>query len=105
MKAALAIIFFACVAGSMAADARLEIFDQLLQQGHAVATTIFQQLQSQIMAFAQQALGQISTLIGSIGGRFDFQGLLSQFQAVIAPLINQTLSGLLGSLAGLIGGM
>jgi hypothetical protein len=106
MKAALALIFFACVAGSMAADARLEIFDQLLQQGHAVAITIFQQLQSQIMAFAQQALGQISTLIGTIGGRFnfDFEGLLSQFQAVIAPLINQTLSGLLGSLAGLIGG-
>ncbi|CAF1668304.1 unnamed protein product, partial [Adineta ricciae] len=37
MKAALAIIFFACVAGSMAADARLQIVDQLLAQGQGIA--------------------------------------------------------------------
>ncbi|CAF3051041.1 unnamed protein product, partial [Rotaria sp. Silwood2] len=44
MKAALALIFFACVAGSMASDARSQFVDQLVQEGQAIASTVLTHL-------------------------------------------------------------
>merc|ERR1711972_30591 len=85
MKAALAIIFFACVAGSMAADARVQIFDQLLAQGQGIAQQIFSQLQATVLATIQTALGQLSAAIGG-------------------QLAGQALSSVLGSLSGILGG-
>merc|ERR1711972_395005 len=102
MKAALAIIFFACVAGSMAADARVQIFDQLLAQGQGIAQTIFSQLQATVMQTIQTALGQLSA---AIGGRFDlFNDLINQFKPILEQLAGQALSSVLGSLSGILGG-
>merc|ERR1711972_974388 len=98
MKAALAIIFFACVAGSMAADARVQIFDQLLAQGQGIAQQIFSQLQATVLATIQTALGQLSA---AIGGRFD---LFNQFKPILEQLAGQALSSVLGSLSGILGG-
>jgi len=105
MKAALALIFFACVAGSMASDAHNNFLSQLAQQGQAVAQTVFNQLQQQILALAQQAIGQISTLVGSFG-RFDLNisTILDQLKALLATHANQALVQVLGSLQGLMGG-
>ncbi|CAF5226046.1 unnamed protein product, partial [Rotaria magnacalcarata] len=50
MNAALALIFFACVAGSMASDARGQIVDQLLQQGQVIAQSVMSLLQQQLFA-------------------------------------------------------
>jgi len=106
MKAALALIFFACVAGSMASDARNQFFNQLVQQGQAVAGTVLSQLQQQILGLVQQAVGQLSSLVGSIGGRFDFNfnAIVDQFKPLLSGLINQALGQVLGGLSGLIGG-
>ncbi|CAF0992684.1 unnamed protein product [Adineta ricciae] len=101
MKAALAIIFFACVAGSMAADARLQIVDQLLAQGQGIAQQIFSQLQATILATIQSAVGQISA---AIGGRFDFNEIVNQFKPILEQLAGQALSQVLGSLSGIFGG-
>merc|ERR1711972_1287380 len=102
MKAALAIIFFACVAGSMAADARVQIFDQLLAQGQGIAQQIFSQLQATVLATIQTALGQLSA---AIGGRFDlFNDLINQFKPILEQLAGQALSSVLGSLSGILGG-
>jgi len=107
MKAALALVFFACIAGSMASTARAGVFDQLLAQGQVVAQGIFAQLQQTVLALVQQAVGQLSSLVGSIGGRFnfDFDALLQQFNTVLAQFANGALAQVLGGLSGLIGGM
>jgi len=104
MKVALAIIFFACIAGSMASDARGQFVDQLIQQGQAVAQTVFGLLQQQILALAQQAVAQLGQLAGSLG-RFDFNfgQIVDQFKPIVAGLINQALGSVLGSLTTLIG--
>ena len=107
MKAALALIFFACVAGSMAADARGELLGQLVSQGQTVVQGILAQVQTQIFGLVQQALGQLTSLVGSIGGRFDinFNAILDQFKPLLTNALNQVLGGVLGSLAGVLGGM
>ena len=106
MKAALALIFFACFAGTMATDARIQLLDQLAQQGQGIAQAIFGQVQQQILALAQQAFGQITSLIGSFGGRFDFDfgSLLGGLESFIAPLANQAIQSLLSGLTGFLSG-
>jgi len=107
MKAALAIIFFACVAGSMASDARSQLLGQLVQQGQVVAQTVLSQLQQQILGFVQQAVGQLSNLVGSLG-RFDlninFNDILAQFKPLLMGSVNQVLAQVLSSIQGVIGG-
>ncbi|CAF4021063.1 unnamed protein product, partial [Rotaria sordida] len=107
MKAALALIFFACVAGSMASSDRDQFFGQLVQEGQVMAQTVFTYLQNQILGFVQHAFGELSSLVASVG-RFDFQtiinGLLGQFKPMLGSLVNQALSSVLGGLSGLIGG-
>jgi hypothetical protein len=105
MKAALALVFFACIAGSMASTARAGIFDQLLAQGEVLAQGIFAQLQQSVLGFIQQAVSQLSSLVGSIGGRFDFnfQAILDQFKPLLAQFANQALAQVLGGLQGIIG--
>jgi phage-related protein len=107
MKAALALVFLACIAGSMASDARNQFIDQLVQQGHLVAQTVLSQLQQQILGFVQQAVGQLSALVGSFGGRFDFNfnTILDQIKPIVTGLINQALVQVLAGLQGIIGGM
>lgn len=108
MKAALALIFFACVAGSMATDARSQFIDQLVQQGQAIATTVAGQLQQQLLSLVQQALGQLSSLVASIGRidlNIDFQGIFNQIKPLLIGQVNQALSTILSGLSGLIGGM
>jgi hypothetical protein len=104
MKAAIALIFFACFAGSMAADHN-QFLAGLLQQGQAVAQTVIAQLQQQVLQLVQQAVGSLSALVGSLG-RFDFDlsTLFDQFKPLLDGLLNQALGGILGSLQGLIGG-
>jgi hypothetical protein len=106
MKAALALVFFACIAGSMASNVRAGFFDQLLAQGEVVAQSIFAQLQQTVLGLVQQAVGQLSSLVGSIGGRFDFDfaSIFAQFQPLLAQFANQALGQILGGLSGLIGG-
>jgi hypothetical protein len=105
MKAALALVFFACIAGSMASSQ--SIGQQLLAQGQAVAQTIFAQLQQTVMGLVQQAVGQLSSLVGSLGGRFDFDfaAIINQFKPLVDQFISQALGQVLGGLSGLIGGM
>ena len=81
MKAALALVFFACIAGSMASTNPGQIIEQLVQQGQVVAQTVLSQLQQQILNLVQNAVGQLSTLVGSIG-RFDidFNQIVNQVQ-------------------------
>ncbi len=105
MKAALALIFFACVTGSMAQSIQEQILGGLLQQGQGLIQTIVGSLNGQIQNILQGALGQLSGLLSSIGGRFD---LLQQLLDSFKPMINQAISGLqsqlLSSLGGLFGG-
>jgi len=107
MKAALAIIFFACVAGSMAAD-RTQFLGQLVEQGQAVAQTVFGHLQQQLLKAVEQAVGKLQSLVGSLGGRFDlgfdFNNILSLLKPAVNGLLNDALSKVLGGLSGLIGG-
>ncbi|CAF3815676.1 unnamed protein product [Rotaria sp. Silwood1] len=106
MKAALALIFFACVAGSMASDARSQFVDQLVQEGQVIAQTVLTHLQQQILGYVQQAFGQLTSLVASIG-RFDlastFAPIVDQFKPLLTGFVNQALVSILGSLQGLIG--
>jgi len=106
MKAALALVFLACIAGSMASDARADFVGQLVQQGQAVAQALIGQLQQQILQLVQQAVGQLSSLVGSVGGRFDlnFNSLLDQFKPLLQQLAGQALGSIMGSITGLLGG-
>jgi len=103
MKAVLALVFFACIAGSMAnplTDAVNPMIQQLIQTGQAAAQSVIGALQQQILAIAQQVSGQLSNLLGSFGpGRNDIiGGLMSTLQGLGQQLLQQ----LLGSVAGLI---
>jgi hypothetical protein len=89
---------------NMGPTARAGVFDQLLAQGQVVAQGIFAQLQQQVLNFVQQAVGQLSSLVGSIGGRFDFASLFDQFKPLLEQFANQALAQVLGGLSGLIGG-
>ncbi|CAF3969039.1 unnamed protein product [Rotaria sp. Silwood1] len=106
MKAAFALIFFACVAGSMASDARSQFVDQLVQEGQVIAQTVLPHLQQQILGYVQQAFGQLTSLVASIG-RFDlastFAPILDKFKPLLTGFVNQALVSILGSLQGLFG--
>lgn len=104
MKAILALVFFACIAGSMA-NTPGQLVGQIVQQGQAVAQAVIGQLQSQVSALIQGALGQLSALVGSLGGRLDFGQITEQLQNLLASLTNTVLTQILGGLPGLIGGM
>jgi len=104
MKAALALIFFACVAGSMASDARSQFFDQLLGQGQVVAQSVLAQLQQQVLGLVQNALGQVTSLIGSFGRVDLVNALLEQVKAHLANAVNTVLIQVAGKLTGLFGG-
>jgi len=106
MNAAIALIFFACVAGSMATEARHPIVDQLLAQGQLVMQSTVSMLQTQLMNMATQALGQLTGLIANLGGRLDFNinAILDQFKPLLAQAAQGLLGQLMGSLSGLMGG-
>jgi len=106
MNAAAALIFFACIAGSMASDARVDIMGLLVQQGQGILQSTVAMLQTQLMNIAQQALGHLTGLVASIGGRFDFNinVILDQFKPLLAQAASGLLGQLMGSLSGLIGG-
>jgi hypothetical protein len=101
MKAALALIFFACIAGSMAESP----LQGLLQQGQGIVATIVGTLQGQIQQILHQALGGLSGLLGSIGGRFDFNSIFDAVKPMISQAFNQLLGSLNGGLVNLIGGI
>ena len=105
MKAILALVFFACIAGSMA-NTPSDIVNLITQQGQAIAQTIFGQLQNQVSSLLQGTFGQLAALIGSLGGRvaFNLDDILAQLQALAGSVINAGLTSVLGSLSGLIGG-
>ncbi|CAF4339344.1 unnamed protein product, partial [Adineta steineri] len=106
MNAAIALIFFACIAGSMASDARVDIMELLVQQGQGILQSTMTMLQTQLMNIATQALGHLTGLIGSIGGRvaFSMDALLEQFKPLLAQAASGLLGQLMGQLTGLLGG-
>ena len=105
MNAALALVFLACVTGSMAADARSQVFGQLVQQGQAVVQAVLGQLQQQVLQIVQQAVGQLSSLVGSMGRlTIDVSNIPDQVRPIVGNLINQVLVQLLGGLQGILGG-
>ena len=90
----------------MAADARSQFVQQIVQQGQVVAQSVLGQLQQQILQLVQQAVGQLSNFVGSLGRlTIDLSGVVDQVKPIVGGLINQVLVQLLGSLQGLIGGM
>jgi len=101
MKAAVALIFFACFAGSMAGpiiDQAKEVTSAALQQGQAAVTAVVGQLQQQVTGAILQAL---SGLQATIGGRGDvINTVVGQVQELANNLRDKLLSGLLGVLAG-----
>jgi len=104
MKAALALVFFACIAGSMA-NTPGQALDQLVDQGKAVVQAVLSNLHQQILALTQRTFGQLQNLVGSVGdGRIgmDISAMLGGLQGHITDKINSLLSGLLGGLHGLI---
>jgi len=103
MNAAIALIFFACITGSMAAEG---IVGQLVQQGQVIAQAVIGQLHQQILGLVQQAVGQLSSLVGSLGRfDFDFNAILEQFKPLVSAQINGLLAQALGSIQGLISGL
>ena len=105
MNAVLALVFFACIAGSMASSTNAQLLGQIVQQGQTVAQAVIGQLQQQILTLVQSAVGQLSTLVGSLGRfDFDFSSILGQLQTTVDGLIGQVLGQVLGGLTGLIGG-
>jgi len=107
MKAALALVFFACIAGSMASNSRAGFLTEIQGQLQVVAQSVFAQLQQSILGFVQQAVGGLQSLVGTIGGRFDFnfQALVDQFKPLLEQLAGQALAQVLGGLQGILGGM
>jgi hypothetical protein len=107
MKAALALVFFACIAGSMASDARGDLLNGFFGQSQAIVQAVVSQLNQQLSGVLQQAFGQLTGLLGSIGGRFDFpkfEDLMNLAKPIIDKLTQGLLSQLTGGLAGLMGG-
>jgi hypothetical protein len=106
MKAALALIFFACFAGSMATSMPLE---GLFGQGQSIIQAVVGQLQQQISAMVQQALGHINTLLGSGISRFNFNfnlsSILDAFKPILEQLAGTAVTSLIGDLSGIMGGM
>ncbi|CAF3968904.1 unnamed protein product [Adineta steineri] len=104
MKAAIALIFFACVAGSMAADARGEFMNQLTATGSQFITAALTSLQGSMSAFLTQILGGANQLIGTLGGRFDLlNDMLASLQGMVGQMVPQLLASLLGNLTSMIG--
>jgi len=104
MKAAVALIFFACFAGSMAGpiiDQAKEVTSAALQQGQAAVTAVVGQLQQQVTGAILQAL---SGLQATIGGRAGLGDVVGQVQTVIQGHIDTLRETLLGGLLGLLGG-
>jgi hypothetical protein len=105
MKAALALVFFACIAGSMATDARGQFLDQLVQQGTAIAQTVVGQLQQQILSLAQNVVSQLGQLTASLGRfSFNFDEIVSTLKPILAQHVNTLLAHVLSGIQGLIGG-
>jgi hypothetical protein len=105
MKAALALVFFACIAGSMASNSRAGFLTEIQGQLQVVAQSVFAQLQQSILGFVQQAVGGLQSLVGTIGARFDFnfQALVDQFKPLLEQLAGQALAQVLGGLQGILG--
>jgi len=108
MKAVLALVFFACIAGSMASSGPMQIVDSLIQQGQAVAGAIIGQLQQQIVGFVQNALSQLSSVVGSMAGRAgivtevinNVQQMLEQYAGLALNQVHQFLGSLTQMFAG-----
>jgi hypothetical protein len=107
MKAVLALVFFACIAGSMATNTRGDFLNQLITEGQAVAQTVLGLLQQQILAAAQGAAAQISQLLASLGApaRLDINALLAPLLSALQGQINGLLGQVLQGISGLIGGI
>jgi len=106
MKAALALVFFACIAGSMAAPNNLVA--ELLGQGQAIAQSLLGVAQQQILAAVQGALAHVVGLLGNIG-RLDLGNIVQQLLGQFAPLLQQAAQGALASvtqtITNIIGGI
>jgi hypothetical protein len=104
MKAALALIFFACFAGSMAAPNQL--VEGLLAQGQGIVQAVVGQLHQQITSLVQQAIGHVTGLLAGIGGRLNFNlnDILGNFKPMLDQLTTALLGQISGSLAGIFGG-
>ncbi|UJR09055.1 hypothetical protein I4U23_013303 [Adineta vaga] len=104
MKAALAIILVACVAGSMASDDQSRFIQQLIQQGQAAAQTIMGQLQTNIINSINQAAIQLQPFNDFIESNPFFNNIAEQIKPQIVGPINAALAQIIGGLGGLIGG-
>ncbi|CAF1220326.1 unnamed protein product [Adineta steineri] len=104
MKSAIALIFFACIAGSMANNIGNELLTTLAGHGQQFLNQIVTSLQQNVAALAAQLLGQATQLIGTIGGRFDFSSLLGDLTNVLQGLGQQLLTQATGALLGALTG-
>ncbi|CAF4610111.1 unnamed protein product, partial [Rotaria socialis] len=102
MKAALAILFFTCIAGSMASDLST-LLNLATQQGQGIIQSVLTNLQQTLMGLLSNGVGQLT---GSSGGRFDidFNQIFSQLTSSLPTLVNSLLAQLVGSLPSLLSG-
>jgi len=100
------IIFFACFGACMATDARVQFIDTVVAQAQQMAATVLNMFSQQVLALAQQISQQLQQIASAAGGRGMFDGVLAQLQQLVGPLLNQVISGVLGSfnLGSILGG-
>ncbi|CAF1466069.1 unnamed protein product [Rotaria sordida] len=114
MKAALAVIFFACIAGSMATNPA-QVLGEMVAQGQSLINTIVNQVKQQALGLAQQVLGQLSSVVSSLAGRsnpaLNIQSLINAALGTLTGVLNNAaaqalgqLNGLLSNVSGLFGG-
>ncbi|CAF3953185.1 unnamed protein product [Adineta steineri] len=109
MKSAIALIFFACIAGSMANNIGQIFMGQVQQHASSLFGNVMVSVQEALAGLLAGFAGQANQLIGTLGGRFfDFQAILnqalSQVQQQVTQLVPSVLTGLMGSLNSLISG-
>ncbi|CAF1217658.1 unnamed protein product [Rotaria sordida] len=89
----------------MATDARSDIINQLAQEAQTMAHTVFGYLQQQILGLVQQAVGELSSLVASIGGaRLDVSSIISLLGPLLNGIIGQGLNSVINGLQGILGG-
>src|SRR5579871_5519558 len=106
MKAALVLVFFVCISGSMASDVSLQTSDQTFQQGQDIIEMVVNHLKQQISDLSQNAFSQLLLVGGLIDNQFNSNlvQIMTNFKSTLDQFINQALTQLYNNLVDFITG-